>query len=1171
MAINTFDTANSTLQAGVNLIEASAGTGKTYAIAMLVLRFVVEQGLEIEKLLVVTFTKAATEELKDRIRSRLAEARQILLNQSPDQADQDLKRWLDSLPLESKTIRQRLDQALLNIDQAAIFTIHGFCQRVLSEHALESGQMFDCELSSDIAAIRQNCADDFWRKLLYSRPSWQAALLTAIFPAPDLLLSSIGNIGPQQTVYPDDYDLDTALNNIKALTAIAAEQLQPVLHKLAQAFQDGLFNESFTRDFAEKSAALNTWLDQPDSGIADFSWLCTAGLQAGLNGRKFLVSKSKPLPSDQQKQCYLNGLGIDCSVFDQLAAALQYLQVVLRRALLQSLRNEMEPALQKNNLLSFSELISRVDQALCGDKSQFLLGELQQRFGVALIDEFQDTDHQQWRIFSTIFAAPSQYLYLIGDPKQAIYKFRGADIYSYFAAQQQAEHHYTLLENWRSHPDLVSGVNRLFERNKPFIFDKLNFNPVHAARSEADGRIGDTPPLAIWQLDKNQGKIEHWTSGKAAMAIRSAVVAEILQLLNQPAQLIDKDGERPLLPKDIAILVRSNNQAADYQQALNSVGIPCVLNSKQSVFATLQALEMHTVLQAIAQPGHIPALKQALTVSWFNLDGQQLYRLSHDETGLDSWLNRFQEYYQLWLQQGLLCMLHRLLEQEQAAEHLCGQPQAERALTNLQHIAERLQEAAIEDHLSINKTLDWLRRAIRQSARDSSDDRQLRLESDEDAVKIVTLHSSKGLEYPLVFCPGLWQRSYRLKNEQFLIQCHENGEMIADFGSSEFSQRREQAVSEELAEDLRLFYVAVTRAKYRCYLAWADVRSKDRANDSAMAYLLNFAEADFSGQQHMLTALAVELPQAFEYRLIPTDREIAGDYRRSTSKPVLTCRERRRSLLTHWQMSSYTALSALSLHIAPELPEDKATEPLDIEMPGEPVLTSGQQGLPKGAQTGNVIHSLLETLSFQRLAHADGIKAIRDQALRRWGLQIENPLLIDCMLQTIVQAPLSSADPDFCLKNLSDEHCLKEMPFYLSMQNMDAADINRILAASQAFQPLSAREMSGYLTGFIDLICAYRGKYYVMDYKTNSLPDYRPDSLLQAMREHNYGLQYWLYSLVLDSYLRQRLPDYRYARHFGGVKYLFVRGMSMDKPGMGVYADLPDQALLRALGALFFK
>ena len=600
-----------------------------------------------------------------------------------------------------------------------------------------------------------------------------------------------------------------------------------------------------------------------------------------------------------------------------------------------------------------------------------------------------------------------------------------------------------------------------------------------------------------------------------------------------------------------------------------------MINSKQSVFAAPQAMELYTVLQAIAQPGCIPALKQALTVNWFNLDGQRLYRLGEDEAGLDAWLSRFQDYQQIWQEQGLLTMLQTLLQQEQVEVHLCAQIQAERALTNLHHIIERLQQAAIDEHLAINKTLDWLHLAILQAPQDSSEDRQLRLESDEDAVKIVTLHSSKGLEYPLVFCPSLWQRNDRLKNEKNLIQCHEQGEMIADLGSGQFAERRDKALSEELAEDLRLLYVAVTRAQYRCYIAWADVRSKDKANDSAMAYLLEYADANFAAQQKILKTLVSEQPQCFQYQLLPAESVVSDYYQRPSSGRTLSYRRQSRSLSTHWQMSSYTALSALSQYNAPELPEDKAEELAEVEIIGSlpeedynPETAASE--LPRGAQMGNAVHFLLENISFQSLTAGLDDKRIYESALGEYGLSSKHAPLLESLLQTVVSAPLSS-NPDFRLNQLSSKQCVKEMPFYLALQDMDVARINRILAETPAYQTLSSKQMSGYLTGFIDLICEYQGKYYVMDYKTNSLPDYRPATLLQAMRQHNYGLQYWLYSLVLHHYLQQRLAGYAYGRHFGGVKYLFVRGMRVDLPGAGVYADLPEERLIDELGSVFFE
>jgi exodeoxyribonuclease V beta subunit len=386
--------------------------------------------------------------------------------------------------------------------------------------------------------------------------------------------------------------------------------------------------------------------------------------------------------------------------------------------------------------------------------------------------------------------------------------------------------------------------------------------------------------------------------------------------------------------------------------------------------------------------------------------------------------------------------------------------------------------------------------------------------------------------------------------------------MIADLGSEQFERRRAQALTEELAEDLRVLYVAVTRAKFRCYLAWADARTENTPNASALAWLLEFADAGFSGQQEKFKTLCAANPETFAFKLLPVSCGIGQIYRKSATAQTLQAKSRQRSLHTPWQMSSYTALSALSLNDAPELPADKAGE---IQATMEPSSTL----LPRGANTGNVVHELLEKNSCADLAQRKDISQQRNQACRRYGLMLERPEVIDELLRAVVATPLSKTDSSFCLMNLEEKRCLKEMPFYLSMRTMDAAYINRILQDTPAFQPLSAKQLSGYLTGFIDLICEHQGRYYVMDYKTNDLGDYEPQTLTEAMREHNYGLQYWLYTVVLHRYLAQRLQDYRYDSHFGGVRYLFVRGMRPDMPMSGVYQDRPDLAKVEALARLF--
>ncbi len=1174
METNYFNPVQTHQLKGVNLIEASAGTGKTYAIAMLVLRFVVELDIAIDKVLVVTFTKAATEELKDRVRGRLAEAKRALAGHTAG-IGSNVLHWLANLDIGPELVKQRLAVALLDIDQAGIFTIHGFCQRVLREHALESGQLFDAELTDDLALIKQACADDFWRRQIYNRSIWEVAVLTAAYKTPDQLLTSVDFIADHVSVYPAVESLDTAVQELQRLAGLAKTELEQCAKSVMDSFSDQKFKVSYSDAFEHHYCSLKHWLAGDTTQIPSkeaFALLTENGLKEALNGTKFKANKTHT--SDQRKADYLTGLAVNTAVFDALAGALKHITLVFRRTLLETLRIELDKRLQQLNVMSFDNLITRLAEALQGEKGELLKTELQQRFEVALIDEFQDTDNSQWFIFSSVFAAPSQYLYLIGDPKQAIYKFRGADIYSYLDAQKQAEHQFTLGKNWRSHPQLVEAVNALFQREQAFLLEDLAFNAVKAAQSAADGELcfkeQAIAPMMLWQLPESDSKTGYWTAGKASEVISYAVINEVVDLLTQEYTL--QPANRTLQPKDIAILVRTNTQARDYQAALRMVGVPSVLNNTESVFASQEAVDLHVLLQAVASPGDSGLLKQALTLSWFAFDGLALYQLINNETALDGWMSRFSSYYQDWQKAGLMAMMQRLLAQEKIRPNLAKNVLAERQLTNLHHLIELVQQAAVDEHLGVNKTLDWLRTAITQAS--NAEDQQLRLESDDDAVKIITMHRSKGLEYSVVFCPCLWQRSDRLNSERQLIKCHVDGRMIVDLGSVDFEQHRALALKEELAEDIRMFYVAVTRAKYRCYIVWADVRSEKTANDSAMAWLLGFADADFCRQQALLQAFKDQAKCSFDYRLLDlpdfeTETWGSSIYQKTFAQTEFQAKKRRRSLYTYWQMSSYTALSALSQHDAPELPEDKAREQKDMPVERLEAQESIAIELPRGAHTGNVVHDLLENNTFIDLAKRKDISMQRDKACQRYGLKLVQPDMIDTLLQAVVATPLSGEDLSFCLMNLEENKCLKEMPFYLSMQTMDASQINQILQSTATFQTLDSKLMCGYLTGFIDLICEYKGLYYVMDYKTNGLPDYQNETLTLAMREHNYGLQYWIYTVVLHRYLQQRVPDYNYESHFGGVRYLFVRGMQQNEAMSGVYQDRPDLERVEALAALF--
>lgn len=1174
MKIDAFDPAATPLHKGISLIEASAGTGKTYTIAMLVLRLVVEFNVPLSRVLVVTFTRAATEELKARIRNRLAEARKLLTGAGSSN-DKVIEAWINNLDLPKAVIQRRLKLALLDIDQASIFTIHGFCQRVLTEHALASGQLFDAELTEDIGAIQQACVDDFWRRSVQNRGQWELAVLISSFKTPEALLDSIAQISDEALVLPELTALDEALIALQQSVGHAKHVFESCLCKLQSGFADNKFKASYQAKFLEINELLSAWLNGQSlyyPGAEAFSMLTADGIYDGLNGTKFLTTKVQT--SEQRKNDYLNELNLNTRPFDELAANAQAIPLILRRQLVETLRVEFDRQLEQSNTWSFDNLLTHLANALKGKQSEKLINELRQRFQAALIDEFQDTDNKQWHIFSSIFSADSHHLIMVGDPKQAIYKFRGADIYSYLAAQRQAQFRYTLARNWRSHPNLVKAVNCLFQRENAFLLPEINFLASQPALIEQEGALthngNNLSTMMLWQLPESGSTTGYWQSGQAAQLIRTSVVNEIIELLTGAYAL--QPENRKILPQDIAILVRSNQQAREYQEALQSVSVPSVLNSTESVFTTQEASQLFILLEAIAHPGDMNYLGQTLALNWFGFDGQALYRLLSSETEIDKFLARFLGYYQQWRQKGVLAMMQTLLQQEAIVKVMSASVQAERRLTNLQHVLELVQQAVIAHRLGMHKTINWLKAAITE-AKDKStspENQQLRLESDADAVTIITMHRAKGLEYPIVFCPSLWQSGRDNNHKHLLVQCHspdaindgENNQLIVDLGSDRIEEHQRQAQFEERAEAVRLAYVALTRAKYRCYLAWANVRTQDKPNDSALAWLLDFGEKSSSEQQADLQQLTAKNADSFSYRLLENPVEMNNAYDKPINQSGLRAKQRRRSTYTTWQMSSYTALSSYGVIETPELPADKAGE-------NYAPAASHADALPAGAHTGNVVHELLENIAFTDLAKQCDISAARNLACQRFGLKLERSELINELLLRTVTTPLSNTDSTFSLMNVPENQCLKEMPFYLYMPGFNTREVNEILGGELTFKALGHQQMSGFLTGYIDLVCEYGGKFYVMDYKTNSLPDYSENSLIQAMREHNYGLQYWLYCVVLHRYLTHRLHNYRYADHFGGVRYLFVRGMQPDIAMSGVFAAAPELDVLEALSALF--
>ena len=1171
-----FDAVHLKLEKGVYLVEASAGTGKTYAIAMLVLRFVAELGLEIDHILIVTFTRAATAELRARVRQRLVDGWLILSGESAD-ADATLTAWAKTISDAQRTeARIRLKLAIANIDQAAIFTIHSFCQRMLQEHALESSQPFDSELLSDTGVVVQEVVDDFWRENLYCVSNLAGSILRKVAGTPEELLRTVsraqggGRLLPETV--PPFAEVEEALN---AAVADFSEWWdghgEELCDQYAKDEEAGWFNKKLKDGWpalldglAQMCAGTGapedlSLLDPEVLTDLDAGWLKKVKLRK-LGQESF--REGRIFPPQKTLKALADGLGT--------------LKLSFRCQLAGTLRKEVRRRMGRTGSLSYDDLIHNVAAGLKGDGGELLQQCLAQRFGAALIDEFQDTDSDQYYIFKRLFIDGNHLLFLIGDPKQAIYSFRGADIHSYFQARSNANYQLTLKKNYRSHPRMVEAVNQLFQgREEPFLYEeeKLPFCPVTALKeSESAGLAGpdveEASGLEYWVLPELENE-KRWTSGKAQDCIRAHVVAEISHLLTDRWNITDKGKKHSLVPQDIAILVRTNNVAAGYVNALANAGIPAVTLSRDSVYASEECRELLLLMQAILVPSNQRQFKAGLALPWFGMSGQELRAVCEDETLFGAWRVRMAEYQRQWREESFFTMMVCLLREEKVYHRLVVRRRGERTVSNIQQLLSLARDEAEERRLGPFELLQWLRRRREEENKEES---ELLLESDEAAVQVVTMHKAKGLEYGVVFCPDLWRPIDLLKSETNQLVVWDGSDMVIDLGSNEFDRHREMARWENQAEALRLLYVAVTRAKLRCYIVWADCSASGRALDSFLSPLSWLLFGVRQNDDGRVTPLAREEQLQLLQQAVVGSGTGLREMESEPPQPVrmlsagdkkLSGLEVSRNLVTDWQRSSFSSLSRLS-----DYEHEGSSETAEE---GKETASIPLTGLPAGPHFGNLIHGLLEEHSFSVLSKIEKSEKFvaRCHALcRRFGAQVETENLA-VLLQNVVQGSLTppgAAGAPFSLAQIADPACLKEMEFYMSLGHCEAADLGSLLAADPAVTSLKPHALEGYLTGFIDLICEHDGRYYLLDYKSNylgdRLADYEEESLFGAMRAHNYGLQYWIYTLVLHRWLGRRIENYNYAQHFGGVFYLFVRGMTPGGTG-GIYTAKPDEKLLR--------
>ncbi|WP_434122698.1 exodeoxyribonuclease V subunit beta [Klebsiella variicola] len=1153
---------------GERLIEASAGTGKTFTIAALYLRLLLGLGgesaysraISVEELLVVTFTEAATEELRGRIRSNIHELRIACLR---GESDNPLYSALLAEIVDKDDAAKTLLLAERQMDEAAVFTIHGFCQRMLSLNAFESGMLFEQQLIEDESRLRYQACADFWRRHCYPLTRDIAAVIHDVWKGPRDLLKSLDRWlqgeapqlksppAPDETLAERHQQIIGRIDSLKQQWREQVGEIEGVLEN------SGLDRRKYNRGNQGK------WLEKVNAWAQEetLSYQLPDALEKF--AQSFLHERTKAGGEPPVHPLF-------SAVESLLASSLTLTDLVLARAMVE-IRDAVAREKRRRGELGFDDMLSRLDEALRGDSGEALASAIRQRFPVAMIDEFQDTDPQQYRIFRRIWRQqPETALLLIGDPKQAIYAFRGADIFTYMKARGDVAAHYTLDTNWRSSPGMVGSVNRLFSlSDNPFMFREIPFLPVKAAAKNQGLRFtvdaADVPAMNVWLMPGDtvgSGDYQTFMAQLCATQIRDWLSA------GQQGRALLWRGEtsRPVQASDITVLVRNRLEAAQVREALQTLGIPSVyLSNRDSVFETLEAQELLWLLQAVLAPERENTLRSALATSMFGLTALDIENLNQDEQAWDALVEEFSDYRQIWRQRGVMPMLRALMTARHIAENLLATRGGERRLTDILHISELLQEAASQLE-SEHALVRWLAQHIAEPDSNAAS-QQMRLESDKHLVQIVTIHKSKGLEYPLVWLPFIAR--FR-KQDQAFYHDRETFAAVLDLGQDEASL--ELAEAERLAEDLRLLYVALTRAVWHCSLGVAPLSSRKSGNSdfhlSALGRLLQAGEAmDAAGLAARLADFChgdIALQRPGELDLTPWQAPAA-------TIPPLSARELQRRIADDWRVTSYSGLQQHGFSggqdLLPRLDVDAAGVGEVVE---EPQLTPHQ--FPRGAAPGTFLHSLFEELDFTQPV-PDGWMA---EKLQLSGFDAQwAPVLTD-WLGGVLKTRLPGAD--IALNQLAARDKQVEMAFYLPIAQLLTAE--RLDALIRQYDPLSADtppldfgQVRGMLKGFIDLVFRHEGRYYLLDYKSNWLGEdreaYTRPAMEQAMRAHRYDLQYQLYSLALHRYLRHRLADYDYDRHFGGVIYLFLRGMDGQEGGQGIFTTRPVRPLIDGLDQLF--
>ncbi len=1170
---------------GIKLIEASAGTGKTYTISNLFCRFIIE-GKNIQNILLVTFTNAASDELKQRIRLRLKEVLTLFKAQPSEGVIQDefLKQLVKQFEEQNAEFKEltlnRLILAMRSFDEAAIHTINGFCQRMLSDYAFNSAQHYELKLIHNDTEHWQKAIKDWWRKQSYTLSDYHFSLFSSAikgidpltnnsqtlrFAAPKVLLPATHK--SIEELYAEWDELGVQVKAFKALWLRSKQAIFDFFNEHA------IFKKPSIHGVEKIDAnltLLNETLSQPSASLLsnEFKLLCRSvikkhTLKAHIDQHQFL---DDPL-FHQADELY----ALQNNLIEQFSAS------ALIDAKNFALEQTHHTKLAQQSI-TFDDQLVRLNHALETSEGELAV-TIRTQFPIALIDEFQDTNDIQYSIFKHIYQPQSDTsLIMIGDPKQAIYSFRGGDIFTYIAAKNQVgDQSYSLNSNWRSTPQLISATNSFFaQRDDAFIYsDAMPFENVVSGSDKTPSliRLNETQTaLSLWHLAPDH------SSQSAANNINDHVANEICSLINEGHKGDALLGDKPVKAADIAILVRSNYEGKELAKALKHRGVHSINIGKDKVLQSDAAKGLLLLLTGIAHVDNHQSVRNMLASRLLMHTPLHINGIVNNQVEWIDWLSKVNVLHELWLKDGFVVMFYSLLRQLNIATALLKTDDSERQITNLLHSVEIIQLAS-KTHATPEALCAWLTLQINHPALSNSDEEELRLESDAQLVKIVTVHKSKGLEYPIVFIPFLWKSKPVSQSATFYQYHNMHQEKVFDFifnGEGNAKQAFINADKERLAEDMRLLYVALTRAKSKCYLITGQA-ARTGSQYSALSFLCHPAQSaiDLSIKRADIKAyakkhdLALELKQLTEnsantidFKVLKQEPEFILSQINDSEKTEINIAEFNGNLNFDWQISSFSRMTRDVHQVAHGGVMQSTTD--DIF------------NFKRGGDAGTFLHHILELLDF-----SGDIKQQSQHLFKRFSARYhleseQNESVVSHWMSEIVNTSLNAQG--FKLSMLKPKQRLDELEFDFSLDSVNIAQLNDFLIqrSGQKGSLLIINNFKGMMTGFIDLVYEHNGKYYVADYKSNflgtQLTDYTPDKLNQAIIDRRYDLQYLLYSLALHRYLSYRLPNYDYDQHFGGVYYLFLRAMR-ETTGhqFGVFFDCPTLDEMNILDKKIFK